>query len=89
MDESAINIIKEPVLKEPALIEGLPGVGYVGKLAAEHLVEEFRAEKFAEMRSPHFPHHVQIDPAGVMAQSFAEPEPLSTPVPPIAYALEE
>lgn len=66
MDESAINFLKKPALKDPVLIEGLPGVGYVGKLAAEHLVEEFGAKKFAEMRSPHFPHHVQIDPEGIV-----------------------
>jgi len=28
-------------LDEPVLVEGLPGVGLVGKLAADHLVEEF------------------------------------------------
>jgi uncharacterized protein len=32
-------IVKEmPVLVDPVLVEGLPGVGNVGKLAAEHLV---------------------------------------------------
>lgn len=66
MDESTINFLEKPKLKNPILIEGLPGMGYVGKLAAEHLVEELGAEKFAEMRSPHFPHHVQIEPGGVI-----------------------
>lgn len=28
-------------LDEPVLVEGLPGVGLVGKIAADHLVEEF------------------------------------------------
>jgi uncharacterized protein (TIGR00162 family) len=66
MDESTINLLKKPRLKKPVLIEGLPGMGYVGKLAAEHLVEELGAKKFAEMRSPHFPHHVQIEPDGII-----------------------
>lgn len=40
------------------LIVGLPGIGNVGKLVAEHLKREFNAEKFATIYSPHFPHQV-------------------------------
>ena len=36
----------------------MPGIGNVGKLVAEHLRREFKAEKFATMYSPHFPHQV-------------------------------
>lgn len=37
-----INVLAEDVsLSDPVLIEGLPGVGLVGKIAADHLVEEF------------------------------------------------
>ena len=66
MSETKFKITKEVELDEPILIEGLPGIGYVGKLAADHLVEEFDAEKFAEMTSPYFPHHVTVDEDGVM-----------------------
>lgn len=34
-------------LDEPVLVEGLPGVGLVGKLAADHLVESFDMEYYA------------------------------------------
>jgi len=35
-------IVNEPVdLDDPVLVEGLPGVGLVGKIATDHLVEEF------------------------------------------------
>ena len=34
-------------LDEPVLVEGLPGVGLVGKLAADHLVEELGMEYYA------------------------------------------
>lgn len=34
-------------LEEPMLVEGLPGVGLVGKIAANHLVETFEMEFFA------------------------------------------
>ena len=47
------------------LIEGLPGVGQVGKLAAEHMMEELGAEKIAEIRSIFFPPQVLVDEAGV------------------------
>ena len=47
------------------MIEGLPGVGQVGKLAAEHLVEELGAEKIAEIRSIFFPPQVVVDNSGV------------------------
>jgi len=64
MKETTVKLISEPRLKKPLLIEGLPGVGYVGKLAAEHLVAELRSKKFAELYSPHFIHHVYIEPSG-------------------------
>lgn len=43
------------------MVEGLPGVGHVGKLAVEHLVEEYGAYKFAELNSPHLPPQVLIE----------------------------
>ncbi len=46
--------IKKPRLKNPIFIEGLPGVGNVGRLAANYLIEELKAKKFAELYSSHF-----------------------------------
>lgn len=68
-DKVKSTIIKElskPKLNNPVLIGGLPGMGYVGKLAAEHLVEELHAKKFAEIFSPHFPHHVMVESGGML-----------------------
>jgi len=65
MKESIVKFLAKPKLKKPVLIEGLPGMGYVGKLAAEHLVAELHAEKFAEIYSPHFPHHIYIEESGI------------------------
>ena len=53
-------------LKHPILIEGLPGIGLVGKIAADHLIAELKAEKVAELYSPHFPHQVLMQKNGVM-----------------------
>ncbi len=60
--ESIITVIsEEPQLKDAILIEGLPGVGNVGKLAAEHLLDNIDAVKFATIYSKHFPPQVVLD----------------------------
>ncbi|WP_297499036.1 proteasome assembly chaperone family protein [Thermococcus sp.] len=60
MRESMIYVLERPELRDPIFIEGLPGIGLVGKLAAEHLIQELNAVKFAELYSPHFMHQVLI-----------------------------
>jgi uncharacterized protein (TIGR00162 family) len=61
MDEFDIDRPATPDLDDPVLIEGLPGVGHVGKLAAEHLLEEFDAELVRRVYSEHFPPQVTVD----------------------------
>ena len=60
MKETIINTIKDIDAHNVIFIEGLPGIGLIGKLAAEHLIQELGAEKFAEIFSPHFPHQALI-----------------------------
>ena len=48
------------------LLEGLPGVGNVGKLAAMHLIEELNAKKCTEIYSSNFPPQVLIDDGGIV-----------------------
>jgi uncharacterized protein (TIGR00162 family) len=45
---------ERPKLKNPIFVEGLPGIGNVGRIAAGYLVEELKAKKFAELFSSHF-----------------------------------
>jgi hypothetical protein len=61
MDEFDIEHVAEAELREPVLIEGLPGVGHVGKLAAEHLLEEFEATLVRRVYSEHFPPQVTVE----------------------------
>ncbi|MGD0953127.1 MAG: proteasome assembly chaperone family protein [Methanotrichaceae archaeon] len=68
MKETLVRRVKEATLKDPILIEGLPGVGHVGKLVAEHLVEELKAEKIIEIYSPHFPPQVMVQENGTIKQ---------------------
>lgn len=66
MEKTEVYIQKEVDLKSPVLIEGLPGLGLVGKLAADHMIKEIKAEKFAELYSPEFPPQVVIQPDGTV-----------------------
>jgi len=65
MDAIEIRWMKEETGTAEILIEGLPGIGHVGKLVAEHMIQEFHAEKIAELFSTHFPPQVIIEPDGV------------------------
>lgn len=54
-------IAKKPKLKNPVLIEGLPGIGNVGKLAIDFIIEETNAKKIASFFSYHLPHSVFVN----------------------------
>lgn len=55
MDGTKIKLISEiPKLNNPVFIEGLPGVGNVGRIAVGYLLEELKSVKFAELMSSHF-----------------------------------
>jgi len=67
MDQVQIRYTnKKPSLTKPIFIEGLPGVGNVGKLAVEHLIEMINAKKFAEIYSKDFPPQVFINTDGTV-----------------------
>jgi uncharacterized protein (TIGR00162 family) len=64
MDNITIRYLEHPALDDPIFIEGLPGIGNVGKLAAEHLKDELKAVKFAEIFSKYFPPQVLVQEDG-------------------------
>src|SRR5436190_18434235 len=66
MDNITIRYTDHPKLDDPIFIEGLPGIGNVGKLAAEHLKDELKAVKFAEMFSKYFPPQVLVQEDGIV-----------------------
>ncbi|MBN1539912.1 MAG: proteasome assembly chaperone family protein [Candidatus Thermoplasmatota archaeon] len=66
MDNVIIRFIERPVLENVVLIEGLPGVGNVGKLAAEHLAEELKFTRFAEIFSKYLPPQVLVGADGTV-----------------------
>ncbi len=72
MEKNEIKIIEEVSLDNPIFIEALPGIGHVGKLAADHLIDELDAVKFAEIYSPYFPPQVFIGEGGIIENMYNE-----------------
>jgi uncharacterized protein (TIGR00162 family) len=60
-----LDNFKDKKLESPVLIEGLPGIGQVGKLVAEYMIHMLGATKIAEIHSLYFPPHVIIEENGV------------------------
>lgn len=71
--ESTLNKIKRndiwsfeyfsdvPKINNSVLIEGLPGIGNVGKIAVDFLIDEVKAKKILEITSSTFPHSVFVN----------------------------
>jgi uncharacterized protein (TIGR00162 family) len=72
MDAIEIETVAEATQSDPVLIEGLPGVGHVGKLAAEYLLEEFESELVRRVYADEFPPQVSIDDEGIAELVCAE-----------------
>ena len=66
MEDIVVVFKEKPKLRDPLLVEGLPGVGNVGKLAAEHMVDQLKAVKFADVYSKFFPPQVLVSDSGTI-----------------------
>ena len=64
MKETYIKEFASVEPKNPILIEGLPGLGLVGKIAIRYLIKQMKAKKFAYLYSPHFPYFVLVSKKG-------------------------
>jgi len=65
MDKPYLRRLFSPELKEPVIVEGLPGFGNVGKIAAKLLIEFAQAKLFAELYSPSLPDYVIVNKNGI------------------------
>ncbi len=72
LPEIQVKSFSTPSPVKPVLICGLPGSGYVGKLAADYLVTVFKAKKVSEFYSASFPPHVNINDEGVAVRLKGE-----------------
>ena len=55
------QIGKKPKLRNPVFIEGLPGIGNVGKVAIDFMIDELKSVKLYEITSYAFPHSVFVN----------------------------
>jgi len=65
MDKPYFRQISNPVLENPIFVQGLPGFGNVGKIAAYLLIKFCSAKPFAELYSPSFPDYLSVDSKGI------------------------
>lgn len=56
-----IKQISKPKISNPILIEGLPGMGNVGKISVDFMIESLKAKKILEIYSYSFPHSVFVN----------------------------
>ncbi|OIO23070.1 hypothetical protein AUJ65_04450 [Candidatus Micrarchaeota archaeon CG1_02_51_15] len=65
-EQSFLRISKQVRAHDAVLLMGLPGIGLVSKLAADHLVKTLKATRIATLYSPHFPNQVLAEPSGAL-----------------------
>ncbi len=66
MERYLVKKINEPKLKDPILIEGLPGIGNVGKIAVDFLIDKFNPKLIYEIYSTSFPHSVFVNESNLV-----------------------
>ncbi|MCL1970395.1 MAG: PAC2 family protein [Candidatus Bathyarchaeota archaeon] len=64
MKETYIKELQQIQPNKTVLIEGLPGLGLVGKIAMRYLIKQLKAQKIAYLYSPHFPYFVLVNKKG-------------------------
>jgi len=65
MDKPYLREMFDPTLENPVFVQGLPGFGNVGRIAAHLLIKFCEAKPFAEFYSPSFPDYVSISSKGI------------------------
>src|SRR5208283_3929233 len=61
MDNAYLRKLSSPTLENPVFVQGLPGFGNVGRIAAHLLIKFCDAKLFAELFSPAFPDYVSVN----------------------------
>ena len=65
MNQPIFHILSQPKLEDTVFVEGLPGFGNIGKIAARMLIDFAHAKLFTELYSPSFPDYVSVSKNGV------------------------
>lgn len=65
MDKPYLRKLSNPTLVDPIFVQGLPGFGNVGRIAAHLLIKFCDAKPFAELYSPTFPDYISVTSKGI------------------------
>ena len=71
-DGTLIKELTKVQLKDGVLIQGLPGMGFVGHLAVNFLIDELDAQETTRIYSSYFPPIVRLDEDGIGRLTRAE-----------------
>jgi len=65
-----IKLYAKPHLKNPILVEGLPGIGLVANIAVAFLIKKLEAKVLGEIRSDAFPEVSVVEEGGTVKSPF-------------------
>ncbi len=65
-----IKILDRPKLRDPILVEGLPGIGLVANIAVAFMIKKLEAKVLGEIRSTSFPDISVVEEMGIIKSPF-------------------
>ncbi len=68
----AVRLVEKPELRDPVLVEGLPGIGLVANIAVAYLIRRLKASFLGEVRSSSFPDMSITDKDGSLKSPFTQ-----------------
>jgi len=66
----ATKLFERPNLKNPILVEGLPGIGLVANIAVAFMIKKLKAKILGEIRSTAFPDVSVVEKVGIVKPPF-------------------
>jgi uncharacterized protein (TIGR00162 family) len=61
MSQTELKLEEEPEVENPLFIEGLAGIGHIGRNCVSYLADNLDAEKIGEIHSHHFPPYTIVN----------------------------
>jgi uncharacterized protein (TIGR00162 family) len=61
MDKTRIELEREVEAENPVFVEGLAGIGHIGRNTVSYIADNTEAEKIGEISSHHFPPHTIVN----------------------------
>ncbi len=61
MSQTELKLEEEPEVENPLFIEGLAGIGHIGRNTVSYLADSLEAEKIGEIHSHHFPPYTIVN----------------------------